>query len=138
VKKTDYYKVYPRTPDALTTWNSVDKEIHARKRRVLSNALSDKAMRNAEPFVQYHLDRWCELLDQNIDTGAEWSPSLNMAEWANHLVFDILGDLCFGKSFDMKESGIGLRFVPNLMINFMSTFHCVSSKLGPLAYFRPY
>jgi hypothetical protein len=85
----------------------------------MMNAFSDKAMRSAEPFVHLNIDRWCELLGQKAE-GKEWSKSVSMADWANHLIFDILGDLCFGKSFDMKEPGSELRYVPGLMTSFLS------------------
>lgn len=124
VKKAQYYKVYPRNIHSATTWNSTDKDIHARKRRVLNNAFSDKALRSAEPFIHANVNRWCELLDGKID-GDVWSESLNMARWADHLVFDILGDLCFSESFGMKEPDSKLRFAPKLMTDFMSTIHPV-------------
>ena len=33
-----------------------------------------------------------------------WGPAQNMADWCNYLTFDIMGDLCFGKAFNMLES----------------------------------
>jgi hypothetical protein len=32
-----------------------------------------------------------------------WSVPQNMADWANYLTFDVMGDLCFGKAFEMLE-----------------------------------
>lgn len=32
-----------------------------------------------------------------------WGPAQNMADWCNYLTFDIMGDLCFGKAFNMLE-----------------------------------
>ncbi|KAI8633278.1 cytochrome P450 [Xylariaceae sp. FL1651] len=125
VQKAEYYKVYPRQVGETTTWNSVDKVEHARKRRVLNNAFSDKALRSAEPFLHQNIDRWCELLAQQIGI-QQWSESLNMAEWANHLIFDILGDLCFGKSFHMKEPGNNLRHIPGLMVAFVQIMHPIA------------
>lgn len=128
VKKAQYYKAYPRNIHSATTWNSTDKDVHSRKRRVLNNAFSDKALRSAEPFIHANVDRWCELLTGEIqNTKKEWSDSLNMAKWADHLIFDILGDLCFGKSFDMKEPDSKLRFVPALMTDFLGIIHPVRS-----------
>jgi cytochrome P450 len=124
--------VYVRTPGAFTTWNATSKDIHARKRRVLTNCFSDKAIRNAEPYIHQNLDRWCGLLQDEIDkNGGEWTQSLNMADWSNHLIFDILGDLCFGKSFDMKEPGSELRFAPELMATFLCVMHPVSTEPSP-------
>ncbi|EMT66818.1 Isotrichodermin C-15 hydroxylase [Fusarium odoratissimum] len=122
VKKAEYYRVYPRNIHAVTTWNSIDKTTHARKRRVMNHAFSDKALRSCEPFIHSNIDRWIELLDQEIRE-KKWSGSLNMARWADHLVFDTLGELCFGKSFGMKEHDSDLRHIPTLMTDFMSTIH---------------
>ncbi|KAI3329192.1 cytochrome P450 [Xylariaceae sp. AK1471] len=138
VEKAEYYKVYPRHVGAVTTWNCIDKTVHARKRRVLNNAFSDKALRSAEPFIHENIDRWCELLEQKIG-GRQWSKSLNMADWANYLVFDILGDLCFGKCFDMKEPSSNLRGVPGLMVSFLELMHPIafSPFAGVFTWLKP-
>ncbi|KAM0426682.1 hypothetical protein ACHAPT_007998 [Fusarium lateritium] len=125
VRKAEYYKAYPRNVHAMTTWNTIDKTVHARKRRVMNNAFSDKALRSCEPFIHENLDRWCELITDEIGDG-EWSESLNMARWADHLIFDILGDLCFGKSFGMKEHDSELRYVPGLMTGFLGFLHPIA------------
>ncbi|KAJ4250327.1 hypothetical protein NW757_007160 [Fusarium falciforme] len=126
VKKAEYYKAYPRNVHAMTTWNTIDKNVHARKRRVMNNAFSDKALRSCEPFIHENVDRWCELIVDEIGDGEKWSRSLNMARWADHLIFDILGDLCFGKSFGMKEPGSELRYVPELMTEFLGFLHPIA------------
>lgn len=127
-RKGDYYKAWPRNVNAINTWNAVDIEVHARKRRVLNNAFSDRALRSAEPFVQANTDRWCELIGQQTEEGTGWSKSLNMADWTNYLVFDILGDLCFGKSFEMKEEGSDMRYVISLMQTFLEVMHPVRAS----------
>jgi cytochrome P450 len=127
VKKAQYYKVYPCNVHAKTTWNTTDKAIHARKRRVMNNAFSDKAMRSYQPFIQENIDRWFELINEEIGK-KQWSDSLNMARWSDHLVFDILGDLCFGKSFGMKEHDSNLRHIPRLMADFMALLHPVRAS----------
>lgn len=133
VKKGLYYLVWPRNVDTLTTLNVVDTEIHARKRRVLNNSFSDKALRSAETFVLSNTDRWCELIDEHAlkSDGEGWSSALNMTDWINHLVFDILGDLCFGKQFNMKEPGNELRYVIHLIAGFTQFMHPLA--LAPFA-----
>lgn len=64
-----------------------------------------------------------EEVDKN---GGEWSVPLNMADWSNHLIFDTLGDLCFGKSFGMMEPNSELRYVPELMTDSLAIIHPVS------------
>ncbi|KAI1317976.1 cytochrome P450 [Xylariaceae sp. FL0255] len=126
VRKGEYYKVYPRQADALTTWNCTEKPVHARKKQVLAAAFSDKALRSAEPFIHANVDRWCELLSREIKAGAEWTGSLNMAELTSYLIFDILGDLCFGKCFNMKEPGSDLRHISSLMASFIRIMHPIA------------
>lgn len=110
----------------MTTWNSIDFEIHGRKRRVLNHAFSDKALRSAEPFIIHNIDRWCEIIAEEVPD-AGWSSSLDMTDWVNYLIFDILGDLCFGKSFDMKEREGNMKYVPHLLAEFLTLMHPVGS-----------
>lgn len=49
-----------------------------------------------------------------------------MAHEINHLVFDILGDLCFGKSFEMKEPGSTTRHIPELLADFLVLMHPIA------------
>jgi cytochrome P450 len=126
VRKSDSYKVWRRTIDALNTWSTISNDLHAQKRRVLNYAFSEAAMRSAEPFVHANVDRWIELLSQQKKEGNEWSDSIDMSDHVTYLVFDILGDLCFGKCFDMKEPGSDLRYVPKTLTGFLKIIHPVS------------
>ncbi|KAJ4418597.1 hypothetical protein N0V82_005483 [Gnomoniopsis sp. IMI 355080] len=123
--KSHNYAFYPRRPDAQSTLQTIENGAHGRKRRVLANAFSERALRGYEPYVKANLDRWCELLEAEVPEGG-WSPSLNMADWMNWLVFDIMGDLCLGRSFGMKEKDSTLRYVIHLMDS-------MSSALWPFA-----
>ncbi len=44
-------------------------------------------------------NRWNSTVKSSGEKG--WGPAQNMADWCNYLTFDIMGDLCFGKSFNM-------------------------------------
>ena len=68
-----------------------------------------------EPFLIKHIGRWIELLldgDETKDMSTWASPKNLGSEWIDYLVFDILGDLCFGKSFDTKEPKVKNPFRP--------------------------
>ncbi|KAF2848188.1 benzoate 4-monooxygenase cytochrome-like protein P450 [Plenodomus tracheiphilus IPT5] len=132
VRKADYYKVWPRNVETHNTWNATSVEMHARKRRVLNYAFSESALRSAEGFLHSNIDRWLELIGKMAKTDSDWTPSLNMCDWMNYLVFDILGDLCFGRCFDMKESDSKLRHIPEMMVGFLELIHPIGwSPLGP-------
>lgn len=131
VKKAVYYEVWPRNEHTINTWSSTTVSVHARKRRVLNYAFSEAALRDAEVFLHQNIDRWLELLGQQAPKDGEWTTSVNMCDWMNWLVFDILGDLCFGKNFNMKEPGSDLRHIPEVMVSFLELLHPVA--FGPLA-----
>lgn len=88
------------------------------------------------------VDRWCDLLGEksrrsNHDdlefhdrfTDEGWSEPKNMADWTSYLTLDILGELCFGRSFETmtKEE---YRFVPSLTDAMMQFVYIVSIFLS--------
>ncbi|KNG49533.1 cytochrome p450 67 [Stemphylium lycopersici] len=131
VRKSDYYRVWPRNVHSVNTWSSTKVSVHARKRRVLNYAFSEAALRDAEVFLHSNMDRWLELIGQQASKDGEWTKPINMCDWMNWLVFDILGDLCFGKNFDMKEPESDLRHIPEVMATFLELLHPIA--FGPFA-----
>ncbi|ESZ91878.1 hypothetical protein SBOR_7743 [Sclerotinia borealis F-4128] len=108
VKKSQFYSVFPPTKDTYNTHSSIDKVSHARKRRVLSHAFSDNAIKTMEKYILANVRTFCTNLGQpkasaEKSTGG-WSVAQNMADWSNYLTFDVMGDLCFGKAFEMLEN----------------------------------
>jgi len=100
----------------VSTHSAIDRNVHAFKRRVLSYAFSESALRNLEPTMIKTIDRWMTALGADAsDETKGWSKAKNMAHWANYVTFDVLGDLCFGKPFGMIESD-DLRSVTDLLL----------------------
>lgn len=124
VKKGDFYKAFPSTPAAVSVHSAIDKMQHARKRRVLSHAFSDSAIRNLEKYILANVRVGCELLTRKtngneMEKGVDekgWNSQWNAAHWCEWLVFDIMGDLVFGKAFGMLESPQN-RFATQLVGN---------------------
>lgn len=53
-----------------------------------------------------------------------------MVEWANAIVFDILGDLLYARSYDIKEPGPNdQKDIPKLISEFVMAQHSVSMGL---------
>ena len=52
-----------------------------------------------------HIDRWNELLLGEKFDAEGWSEPKNLATWSDYLMFDLFGEICFGKSHDLKEPG---------------------------------
>lgn len=103
VRKAHFYDAFVHP--APNTHNTRDKELHARKRRVLSHGFSDSAIKQMEKYILANVRTFCEEIGKGalIET-KDWSSTKNMADWCNYLAMDILGDLCYGKAFHMLES----------------------------------
>ncbi|KAL2266815.1 hypothetical protein VTJ83DRAFT_6167 [Remersonia thermophila] len=104
VRKAEFYDafVHPRP----NTHNVRDKDVHARKRRVLAHAFSDGAIKEVERYILANIRTFCEAIgDSGRQTPEKkgWSSAKNMSDWLNWLTMDILGDLCFGKAFHMLD-----------------------------------
>jgi cytochrome P450 len=103
VQKSVFYKCFRAAPNAVSTLLATEKQQHARKRRVMGQAFSEQAVRGFEQYVLGHVedlvDRIGARLNHSKEVGSSWSAPLDMAAWCNWLVFDIMGDLVFGRSF---------------------------------------
>lgn len=116
-RKSDFYSAFPSTKDAYSTHSSIDKLSHARKRRVLSQAFSDNAIRSMEKYIISEVRTFCDKLGMSSGTPSEkgWTSPKNLSDQANYLTFDIMGSLCFGKAFGMLESHPENRFAIDLV-----------------------
>ena len=56
-----------------------------------------------------------------------WSTPKNMAKWSNYMSYDILGDICYGKSFGTLEKEDN-RFAIDL-VGTSSKFHYVNGQM---------
>lgn len=130
VQKSQFYSVFPPTKDTFNTHSSINKRAHGRKRRVLSHAFSDSALKTMEKYILANIRLFCSKLEDKRSpfdnnsalsekAGAErggWSTPRNMARWCNYLTFDVMGDLCFGKAFEMLDREEN-RHVTDLLTN---------------------
>ena len=69
---------------------------HARLRKSLSPAFSERALRDQEPLMNVYID----LLIEKLKDVAESGEKTDMTKWYNLTTFDIIGDLALGDSFD--------------------------------------
>ena len=122
VRKSDFYLAFWANKDAFSTHSAVDKAVHARKRRVLSQAFSDAAMKGMERYILTHIRQLCANLGEvgagtsSSDEKRIWTAPKNIALQADYTTFDIMGDLCFGKAFGMLERPDN-RFAIDLISN---------------------
>ena len=93
------YRKPPNMIPSLLTANRVD---HARMRRILGHAFSDKASREQEPVVESYVDMLIRNLHEQVD-GVERG-KVDISKWFKWMSFDIAGDLSFGESFKCLEN----------------------------------
>ncbi|RDW66665.1 cytochrome P450-10 [Coleophoma crateriformis] len=111
-KSAAYYNVPPLgTHSILTVKVEAD---HARYRRVLAHAFSEKALREQEPLIQKYIDLFIARLHQ---CAADGTPQ-DLVAWFNYVSFDIIGDLTLGQSFNCLESNTLHPWVQYLFQNF--------------------
>ena len=103
VKRSHFYQALRLNSWDNNTLSVDDPAAHSQKRMALQSVLSDKFLRSVEPIVLKHITRWCHLLTENEGRG--WTSPKKMSEACDVLIFDILCDLLFGISTDVKEPG---------------------------------
>ncbi|KAJ6086858.1 hypothetical protein N7467_005772 [Penicillium canescens] len=81
---------------------AVDNSTHARQRRLLAHAFSEKALRDQEGLIRGYVDTLINKLRLRVKHG---DSLVDIKSWMNFTTFDITGDLMFGESFDcLKDS----------------------------------
>ena len=130
VRKAPLYR-FLHQGGATSTHSVIDKTVHGRKRRILSHAFSDQALKSLEPYMVGSIDTWLELLGEGHsgEKAASWSERKNMSVWANYVTFDVLGDLCFGKPFGLLHDA-STHFLPRLMLARATALQVVSPPLS--------
>ncbi|MCJ1371098.1 hypothetical protein MMC20_002313 [Loxospora ochrophaea] len=88
----------------------------------MSHAFSDQALRGMEPHILSVIRNWCAALGDDLDPKTalgtqEWSSPKDMAHWAAYMIFDVLGEICFGQSFDTSLYTDNRFFLDLMTIN---------------------
>ncbi|EOD52812.1 putative benzoate 4-monooxygenase cytochrome p450 protein [Neofusicoccum parvum UCRNP2] len=111
VRKSQGYKAMLPSPGAYNTFTSVDRSMHRRKRKVMSQGLTDQCIRRFEPTMLRHVYKFIAQLCRSAPLG-EWSAEVfDMTECCRHLFYDIMGEFGFGQSFRLQTSTDNLFLV---------------------------
>ena len=97
------YKGKPpgKNADSFITASEAD---HARFRKILAPAFSDKAIHEQEHMICRHVDLLISKLQNAVGKDPARATSIvDMLEWLNYSTFDIIGDFVWGSSFDCLE-----------------------------------
>ena len=90
------------------SFNNVDNLLtakngdHARMRKILGHAFSERAIREQEPTVQMYIEKLIRGLHEQIGTLSQGK--VDMVKWYSWMSFDIIGDLTFESSFKCLDT----------------------------------
>lgn len=94
-RKADWYDLTQPMVSMQTTRHQAD---HDKRRRIWSNAFSDKALRGYQQRIKVYQDK---LISQIASCGDQ---TVDIGKLFKLYSFDVMGDLAFGTSFKMLES----------------------------------
>ena len=88
---------FPLPPNGVNSIIGANEADHARMRRLVSHAFSEKALRSQEYIIQLYVDLLVQRLHEQIHGKAKGI--VDMVRWYNFTTFDVIADLTFGESF---------------------------------------
>lgn len=140
VRRSQFYTAMKRNMNEHTTLNTVDVAEHAHKRKLLNMAFSEASTHAASKFIVQNIARWNEIMLEENPSSTEWSAPQDLSKRIDALTFDIMGDLCFGRSFDIKEPGENpLKAMPHNIAEYMKAYYPLirSPFVGFLIWLKP-
>lgn len=98
---------------------------HARFRKALNPAFSEKATREYEPVVRAYIEK----LLSRLDVAATKGP-VDIVEWANFTTFDIISEITWSKSYGCLDKATGHAFM-GVLLHFQAFLVAASIKYFP-------
>ncbi|KAM0177897.1 hypothetical protein ACHAPF_003863 [Botrytis cinerea] len=105
-QKSDFYTIYHyffKGPSVLTT---IDKKIHALKRRILVKALNPQAVQELQNLIYQNSQRFSEYLRARKNgkvSAGEWTHPHDMSKALTYLLADMMGDVTFSRNWGMLK-----------------------------------
>lgn len=121
VRKPDAWVAFSPSRRSGNILSTVDKTIHAFKRRAIGPVFSDRALQQFEGRILANVQRFTSRLlvsdeivpqpaleDERKEAG--WGPEQDMAVMCERLAFDVISDIVYGKGLDMLQTP-GMRWI---------------------------
>ena len=125
---TGFFPFFYASP--LETFNTSTDISVMYDRRILSGAFSENSICEKEPIISQHVNHLSNRLQDNSRN------SVDMSAWFNYALFDTMGDLITGKSFQCLDKGtLHVRFHAMIVAIFGPYFLTRRSR-GPRLSFR--
>ena len=117
-----YFPPNTVNPNQIIAANSSN---HFRMRRAMLPAFSEKALAQQERLIRVYID----LLVHRLSECAQSGQPADLAHWYNLITFDLIADLCFGKSLSGLETGRSNAWIEKIekMLKIMPVLMLVTS-----------
>jgi cytochrome P450 len=89
------------TVNGATDIISANAKDHVRFRELFSRMFSENSVRKQESRIVSHVDR----MVHQLSTQSRNNESVDLVQWFSWAVFDFIGDLSFGESFNCLTTG---------------------------------
>lgn len=136
-------EIWHGNPDGgpSSVFTTIDFKEHARLRRYMDPAFSERAVSQQEPIIQNYVSLCIKKLHER--TSANGRTAVNIVDWFNFTLFDIIGDLSFGESFGCLEKcefeGWMDQMAASIKLHYLSIdlrwYPIINNMLKPLAGF---
>ncbi|KAI0458821.1 averantin oxidoreductase [Xylaria acuta] len=81
---------------------NADRNYHGYIRKLLAHGFSEKSLRDQEPILKEYIDTLFRRLHEECGNGEQ---AIDIMSWYNYLLFDFIGFLTFGESFNCLTTG---------------------------------
>lgn len=131
--KTPGYNAFSASRSMPNTISALDKGIHAFKRRVQGQVLSEPALKAVEDRMLKQVEDFVNYIDGPEDrTGSvpghsDWVQR-SVSDVCKYLTYNVLTDLCYGESLDLFRSPT-MRWLPKAVIPYSRMIVMVSSLI---------
>src|SRR4051812_33658493 len=99
-KKSPWYRSFT-AQTTVTVFSTSDIDVHRHLRRLLSSPLSESSLK----LVEVHIRRNVDLAIKGISKEMSQRGAADVYKWWMFMATDVIGELSFGESFKMLESG---------------------------------
>ena len=107
VKASDYNVLVVHTP---SVFSEIDREKHARKRRIAAHAYSMQSVLKMEIYVRQTTEKFLNQMDLYAKRGVPFDAVKCFKSFA----FDVIGNLAYGRDFGMVENDTTAEFATNM------------------------
>lgn len=98
--KSTWYRSFT-PPTVINVFNTNDIDLHRHLRRLLSSPMSESSLKLVEGYIRRNMD----LAIKGISREMAHRGAADVFKWWMFMATDVIGELSFGESFKMLESG---------------------------------